>query len=159
MEELVVLQYGSFATLDERAKHGTQRMGCSKSVTRWALWGQLYLDELRREHMAWNITHNQEWVLYLLKNLLHNAAAMQQKERERTNWRYPPSSTKWASWSNSPCTPTCQDASRSTEQEVLDITEQVYMQGEYVLTPQWTPPPPARRVHDGATTGAEPAHG
>ena len=40
--------------------------------------------------------------------------------------KMPPSSSNWAGWSNNPCAPICQDFSGSTDQEVLDITDQVY---------------------------------
>ena len=50
MEEMVTLQYGSFAALSEWAKVVALTTGCSKRVAESALRGQLFLDKLRREH-------------------------------------------------------------------------------------------------------------
>ena len=57
-------------------------MGCSKRVTKKDLWGQLYLAELRRDHLGWSTTHHQEWGLFLLDHMLHNAAAMWKSVKE-----------------------------------------------------------------------------
>ena len=89
MEELVILQYDSFVTLGERVEYDAQQTGCSYSVTDWALHGQLYLDELRRDHLSCSTSHCQEWGLFLLEHLLHNAANMQWKDRERTTKNAP----------------------------------------------------------------------
>ena len=64
-------------------KQDALRAGRSKRVAEWALQGQHYLDELKREHLGWRTTCHQEWGLFLLDNLLHNAAAMQRREQER----------------------------------------------------------------------------
>ena len=47
MEELVILQYGSFTILGEWTKEYAQRTNCSNWVADQTLWGQLYLSELR----------------------------------------------------------------------------------------------------------------
>ena len=87
MEELVTLQYGSFRILGERTKKFAQRTGCSKRVANQTLWGQLYLSELRREHLGWNTAQCQEWGLFLLEHLFHNIAIMRWKEHERLSQR------------------------------------------------------------------------
>ena len=81
MEELVILKYSSFATLGKRAKYDAQLTGHSKRVTDQALCGQLYFDELRRDHLGWSTACSQELGLFLLECLLHNTAAMWQKEK------------------------------------------------------------------------------
>ena len=80
MEELVTLQYGIFPILGEQVREYTQRTGYSNRVADQTIWGQLYLSELRREHPTWNTTQCQEWGLFLLECLLHNAASMKRKE-------------------------------------------------------------------------------
>ena len=62
-------------------------------VTKWAVQSQLYLDKVRREHPGWSTTCHQEWGLFLLEHLLHKAAAMWQKEREKITQRHPQSQT------------------------------------------------------------------
>ena len=89
MKELVTLLYGSLTALGEQAKHNVLRTSHSKRVAERALRGQLYLDELRREHLGWRTAHCQEWGFFLLKCLLHNAAAMWRREWERTTRRHP----------------------------------------------------------------------
>ena len=80
MEELVNLQYGSFTTLGEQTWEFIQRTGCSNRVAKQTLQGQLYLNKLRRQHPGWNTAQCQEWGLFLLEYLLHNAASMRRKE-------------------------------------------------------------------------------
>ena len=89
MEELIILQYGSLATLGKRAKYDAQQTGCLKGVTDQTLSGQSHLDELRRDHPGWSTAHHQEWGLFLLEHLLNNAATMQWKEKDRTSQRCP----------------------------------------------------------------------
>ena len=56
MEELVTVQHEGFMILGEWAKEFTQRPGCSKRMADQSLWGQLYLNELKRERSGWNTT-------------------------------------------------------------------------------------------------------
>ena len=80
MEEMVTLQYGSFAALREGAKVVTLTTGLLKRVADQTLMGQLFLDELKMEHLGWKTTQHQEWGLFLLDRLFYNATAMQRKE-------------------------------------------------------------------------------
>ena len=76
MEEMVTLQYSSFAAMGEYVKVVALPTGHLKRVADQAL----FLDELRRAHLGWNTIWHQEWRLFLLERLLNNAAAMQRKE-------------------------------------------------------------------------------
>ena len=80
MEEMVTLQYGSFATLSKWAKAVAFTTGHWKRIADWPLRGQLFLDELRRISLVWKTIQCQERGLFLLDRLFHNAAAMQRKE-------------------------------------------------------------------------------
>ena len=82
MEELVTLHYGNFSILGKWVREFTWRTGCSNWVGDWTLQSQLFLNKLCREHLGWNTTQKQEWGLFLLENMLHNAAAMQRKEHQ-----------------------------------------------------------------------------
>ena len=72
-----------------------------KRVTEWAVQGQLYLERLRRDHPGWSTACHQEWGLFLLECLLHNAAAMQRKE-----WKEPQEGApkvnqlRWLEWAS-----------------------------------------------------------
>ena len=55
-----MLQYSSFATLSKRVKQDALRTGCSERVAEWAIQGQLYLDELNRDHLGWRTAWHQE---------------------------------------------------------------------------------------------------
>ena len=56
MEELVTLEYGNFAILGEWVREFAKRTDCSNRVATWTLRGQLYFNELRREHPGWSTT-------------------------------------------------------------------------------------------------------
>ena len=73
---MVTLQYGSFAALGEWVKVVTLTTSCLKRVANQAPRGQLFLDELRREHLGWKTIWCQEWRLFLLERLFYNATAM-----------------------------------------------------------------------------------
>ena len=62
MEEMVMLQYGSFSALSEWAKVLTQSTSCSHRATKHVLGFQLFLDEMRKINSNWSATHRQEWV-------------------------------------------------------------------------------------------------
>ena len=67
------------------------------------------------------------------------------------------SSAKWASQSNTPCTPLCQDASGVNWQRDIGPGRKG-VPGGLCTGPQWSSPVVAGEVHDGAKTGAELAH-
>ena len=75
MEEFVTLHYGNFSILGEWAKEFTQRNG-SNWVADETLRGQMFLNELKREHLGWSTAQKQDWGLFLLEHMLHNVAAM-----------------------------------------------------------------------------------
>ena len=137
MEELVILQYSSFNILGTRAKSDAPWTVCSKRVTKWVLQGGLYLDELRRDYSGWSINYHQERGLFLLEGLLHNIAAMQQKERERITQRCPQAQPIEMAKVTAPAHPSVRTLLGSIDREILDIMEQVY--GEYVLAPSELP--------------------
>ena len=126
MEELVTLQYGSFMILGERAKEFTERTGCWKRVANWTLQAKLFLSELRREHPGGNTAQCQEWGLFLLECLLHNAAAMRWKEHKRLSWKH--SQAKWPEMSKvtAPEHPSIRTPLGSNNVTILKVTKQVY---------------------------------
>ena len=64
MEEMVTLQYSSFVANAEWVKVVTLTTSHLKRVADWALGGQLFLDELRREDPGWKTIQYQEWGLF-----------------------------------------------------------------------------------------------
>ena len=92
----------------------------------------------RGDHLGWNTTHHQKRGLLILKHLLHNAAAMWWKERERTIQRCPQAKPIEMAKVTSPAHPSVRTFLGSTDWETLDILEQVY-QEEYVLAPSELP--------------------
>ena len=76
MEELITLHHGNFVIWGKSAKEYTLRTGCFNLVADWALQSQLFLDKMKKEHPGQNTTHRQEWNLFLLERMFHNAAAM-----------------------------------------------------------------------------------
>ena len=101
---MVTLQYGSFAALGEWVNVVALTTGCLKRVAEWALRGQLLLDELRREHPGWNTIQQQEWGLFRLEHLFHNATAMQREGARVTHVKAPPLTTNHHSQRNGPRT-------------------------------------------------------
>ena len=146
MEELVTLLYGCFMILGERVKEFAKRTSCSKRVADWTLWGQLYLSEMRREHLGWNTTQHQEWGLFLLENLLHNAATMRWKEHERLSQSH--SQAKWPEMAKvmAPEHPSVGTLLGSNNAAILKVAEQVD-QGGVCAPPLVTRGVPSRITH------------
>ena len=92
---------------------------------------------LGKDHLGQRTTH-QEWGLFLLEHLLHNVAAMQMKEWERTTRRQPHAQQSEMAKEIAPAHPSIRTLPGSTNMEILDFTEQVYW-GEYVLVPSELP--------------------
>ena len=135
MEEMVTLQYGSFAILGEWAKEFTQRIGCSKRVANQTLQGQLYLNKLKREHPGWNTAQWQEWGLIWLEHLFHT---MRRKGHERlfqscSQVKGPETAKVMA-----PEHLSIRTLLGSTNAKILKVTEQVHW-GEYMLAPSVLP--------------------
>ena len=82
MEELVTAVW-MFHNIRREGKGICPEDWCSKQVANQTLWDQLYHRELRREYPGWNTTQHQEWGLFLLEHLLHNASTMRWREHER----------------------------------------------------------------------------
>ena len=134
LEEMVMLQYSNLATFSEWAKEDTQRTGHSKRVAERALWGQLYLDEIRKKYLTWKTTCHQEWELFLLEHLLHNVVAMWRKEWEwHLRMGHHSQQTAMAEEMASEH-PSIRTLLGSPNQEILGVAEQVYM-GYYELAP------------------------
>ena len=75
MEEMVTLQYSSFATLGEQAKVVTHTTGCLKRAADQTFRGQLFLDELMRENtLAGKQFGAKDGGIFLLEGLFHNAS-------------------------------------------------------------------------------------
>ena len=156
MEELVILQYGSFAALGERVKYDAQQTGCSQRVTKWALWDQLYLDRLRESTWAEALPTarnggSSHW---------STCSTIQQpcsRRRERIIWRHPQAQPIETAEVMTPQHPSVRTLLGSTDREIW--ISQNRCTGGVCAGPQWTLPPVAGRVHDGAMTGAELVHG
>ena len=114
MEELITLHHGNFAILGKWAKEFTQRTGCSSWVADWALQSQLLLDEMMKEHLGWSTACKEEWSLFLLEPMFHNAAAMGHKKCQRHSWGLPLEPTETTLEHSGPKTPvSCMLWSRS----------------------------------------------
>ena len=130
MEELITLYHSNFVILWERAKEFTQQTGCSNCVADWTLRSQIFLDELRMEHPGWTTTHRQEWGLFLLEHLLHNAASMRKKEHQRYSQRSQTEEAKEVA----PEYPSMRILIGATDDVITQVTEQVYWE-ESTLAP------------------------
>ena len=78
----MTLQYGSFATLGVWAKVVSLTTGLLKRVADQALRGDLFLDELKREHQSGRQLSAMSGGLFLLERLFHNTAAWQRTEQQ-----------------------------------------------------------------------------
>ena len=94
MEELIILYYGNFAILRDRVREFAWHTGCSNCVADRTLRSQIFLNELRREHLGWTTTYRQEWGLFLLEYMLHYVASMKKKEYQRHSQRSQKGETK-----------------------------------------------------------------
>ena len=91
--------------------------------------GQLFLDELHREHPGWTTTQKQEWCLFMLEHLLHNAATMQKRECQRHS-----QGPELETAESTPEHPSMQSPLGSPDGEILEVVEQVY-RGELAVAP------------------------
>ena len=132
MEKLLTLHYGNFSILGEWVKEFAQRTGCSNWVADWTLCSQLFLDEIRREHLGWSATHKQEWGLFLLKSMLHNAASMWRKEHWRHSQALQPTQV------TAPEHPSMGTLLGSLNTEILKVAEQV-QRGKCAMAPSILP--------------------
>ena len=132
IEELVTLHYGNFSILGEQVKELAWRTGCSNWVASQTLQGQLFLDEIRREHPGWSTTHKQELGLFLLECMLHNAASMWSKEHQRCSQALQPTKV------TTPEHPFMMTILGSPDAEILKVSEQVYKE-ECAVTPNTLP--------------------
>ena len=129
MEELITLHYGNFVILGKRAKEYTQRTGCFNWVADWSLKSQLFLGEMKKECLGQNTTHKQEWNLFLLEWMFHNATAMWCKECQRHPCRIslePPDTALEH--------PGVQFLVESRDANLLQLAEWIY-KGKYVVVP------------------------
>ena len=131
-EELVTLQYGSFGTLSDQVKQLTQRTGCSKHPTEWAMRWQLYLDELDRRHPGWSLAWWQEWGLFLLEWLFSIASTMQRREQQCNRWRCPHQAT--ATEDTAPVQPSVWILLGSMNEDIFGVAKDIY-HGQYQLAP------------------------
>ena len=127
MEELVTLHYGNFSILGEWVREFAQRTGCSNWVANWTLQSQVFLNELRREHLGWSITQKQEWGLFLLECMLHNGVTIWKEECQRHSRGLQSEMAE-----SVPEHPSVQTLLGSCDTEILKVAEQVY-QGECVV--------------------------
>ena len=138
MKEMVTLQYDSFAALSEQAKEVALMAGHLKRVAEQAHRGQLLLDELRREHPGWKTIWHQEWGLFLLEHLFYDVTAMQGREGQWHMQRHPNLQQTAMIKEMAPEHPSGRTLLESTDQEILDVFEQVY-RGQYEVVPSILP--------------------
>ena len=122
MEEFDTLYHGNFAILGERVKEFSKYTGCSNQVADRTLQGQIFLDELKRQHPDWTTTHKQEWGLFLLEYLLHNVASMKKKACKRHSQRLQADVGK----EMAPEHPSVWTLIGSTDDSILQVAELVY---------------------------------
>ena len=126
----LLLYYGNFAILGERAKEFTWHTSCSNRVTDRTLQSQNFLNELKRECPGCTTAHRQEWGLFLLECLLHNVASMRRKEYWRCSQRLSVEAAKEMALEH----PSMRTLIGATDDTILQVAEQVY-QGEWTLAP------------------------
>ena len=110
-----------------------QRTGCSNWVANQTLWSLLFLNELHREHLDWSTTWKQELGLFLLDCMLHNLAAMQNKECQRCS-----QGSESETAESAPEHPSMWTLLGSPDAEILKVAEQVY-RGEHAVVPSVLP--------------------
>ena len=82
-----------------------------------------------QECPGWNTAHRQEWSLFLLEQMFHNAAAMWHKEHQRCSWGLPLEPTEAA-----PEHPSVWTLLGSWNSDLLRVTKQIY-EGKYLVVP------------------------
>ena len=122
MEELIILYHSNFAILRERVRDFAQHTSCSNHVADRTLRSQILLDKLRREHLGWTTTHKQEWGLFLLENMLQNAASMKKEVCERCSHRSQSEKSK----EEAPEHPLVRTFIGTTDEAIIQVAEQVY---------------------------------
>ena len=130
MEELVTLHYGNFTILGERARDFTWCTSCSNGVAERTPRTQIFLAEMRTEHLGWTTALNQEWGLFLLECLLHNTTAMQKKEHLMCSLRSQAEETE----EMAPEHPSMSTPIGATDDAIIPVAEEVY-RGEWTLGP------------------------
>ena len=110
------------AQLLEGAKEFAQHTSCSNWVGDRTLWGQIFLDELKREHLGWTTAHKQEWGLFLLEHLLYNVASMKKKECWRHSQRLQAETAKETAPEHS----SMQSLIGATDEAILQVAEHVF---------------------------------
>ena len=96
MEELVIIYYGNFSILGSHVRDYAQRTGCLNRLADQIIQGQLFLDELHREHLGWTTAQKQEWGLFMLECLLHNVATLHKREHQMVSPGPKPGTAKLA---------------------------------------------------------------
>ena len=129
-----------FWPLCEWAKLVALRTGCLKSIAEWAVRWQLFLDELRKEHPGQRLIQQQEWGLFLLEHLFHNATAIRKRKQQWHAWRCQHFLQTAMAEEMAPEHPSIRSLLGSTDDEILEIAEQVYW-GQYEavssILPHW----------------------
>ena len=127
---MITLLHGNFVILGKLAKKYAQRTGCSNWVADWALQSQLFLDKMKKEHPGWNTACRQEWNLFLLEWMFHNATTMWPKVHQRCYHRFP----LWEPSVTAIEHPSMQTLVGSRNADFLQVAEQIY-KGEYMVAP------------------------
>ena len=115
-------------------KEYAQRTSCPNWVADQTLQSQLYHSQLRREHPGWNTSWCQEWGLFQLEYLLHNAASMRRKDCQRHFQALQAETAKVTA----PGHPSVRTLLGTTDIEILKVVVQVY-QVEYMMAPSELP--------------------
>ena len=140
-----MLQYGSFTTLGEWAKQDSLRTGCSKRVAEWALWGQLYLDKLKRDQ-PWleNCTLPSGVGDLPIGESASQCSSYAKEGVRKTPKKAPSHATNWHGQRNGPRTPLHQDPSRVYQWGRFWVWQN-RCAGGVCASSQWTSPLADRR--------------
>ena len=95
----------------------------SKWVAKWALWGQFYLDELKREHLARKNCLPSRVEALPMKVSAHNVAAVQRREWKQHMRRCPHSQETATAEEIAPEHPSIRTLLGFTDQEILGMAE------------------------------------
>ena len=154
MEELIILYYGNFAILGERARDFAWHTSCSNGVADRTLRSQIFLNELRREHLGWTTSHRQEWGLFLLEHLLHYVASVKKKRVPKVL----PKITEWGDHRRGHWTSLCESPLRFYEWHHHPSGQKGLLRGADPGS-KHAFPSSAWQLHEGIVAGVEQMYG
>ena len=123
-----------------------------KRVIERTLRWQLFLDELQKEFPRWKVIWHLEWRLFLLEWLFHKVATMRKREMQQYLQRCLHSHQSMTAEETAPVNPFVRSLLGSTNDEVLEVAEEVTM--DDMCCAKCTPLPVPGSVHDKTSWGA-----